>query len=262
MNELPNPHFNADDFVPEPAWWHRFSHPDELLPQTAVEADPFAGVADPESIASFPHAIAFPDEGYEARYRYPLIVWLHNSGQSEDQIHRVLPAISERNYLGVGLRGDRTAGAGYDWSLGSEAVWNVSQQIEELVTAVGATLRIHDHRIYLAGQGTGGSLALQAFLQRPGLFAGAISLGGDLRSEQPPLANFRQLRGRRVMLSATSGDGSSAAVDMVATGRLLYTAGLDVSTRCYALGQPRWQQQMLREVDHWIMADIRTAVRV
>ena len=42
---------------------------------------------------------------YEPNYAYPLLVLLHARGGDEDQLVRAMPALSWRNYVGLGLRG-------------------------------------------------------------------------------------------------------------------------------------------------------------
>src|SRR5713226_9848406 len=42
---------------------------------------------------------------YEPRYPYPLIVFLHGYGGNEEQILRLAPRVSRRNYVSIGLRG-------------------------------------------------------------------------------------------------------------------------------------------------------------
>ena len=54
---------------------------------------PRCGTAGPPSQVSVP-------EGYEAGYAYPLVVWLHDTGQSEHTLHPVMRRVSDRNYLG------------------------------------------------------------------------------------------------------------------------------------------------------------------
>ena len=53
---------------------------------------------------SFPHIVVSPIH-YESGYAYPLIVWLHDAGKSEQEIVEVAPKISSRNYVAVAPRG-------------------------------------------------------------------------------------------------------------------------------------------------------------
>ena len=57
---------------------------------------------------------------YEPNYAYPLLVLLHARGGDEDQLVRAMPALSWRNYVGLGLRGPepvikRDGLAGFGW---------------------------------------------------------------------------------------------------------------------------------------------------
>src|SRR5579859_5417419 len=62
--------------------------------------------------------------GYEPRYPYPLLVFFHGQGGNEEQILRLAPRLSRRNYICIGLRGPQALGVrpdgrtGYGW--GSE----------------------------------------------------------------------------------------------------------------------------------------------
>src|SRR3954452_23512491 len=47
----------------------------------------------------------FLPAGYEPRYPYPLIVFFHGHGGNEEQILRLAPKLSRRNYICIGLRG-------------------------------------------------------------------------------------------------------------------------------------------------------------
>src|ERR1700731_1769569 len=47
----------------------------------------------------------FLPTGYEPNYPYPLLVFLHNHGGSEEQILRLAPRLSRRNYISIALRG-------------------------------------------------------------------------------------------------------------------------------------------------------------
>src|SRR4051794_14692052 len=47
----------------------------------------------------------FVPQRYEPNYAYPLLVLLHGRGGDEHQMVRAMPALSWRNYVGLGLRG-------------------------------------------------------------------------------------------------------------------------------------------------------------
>ena len=197
---------------------------------------------------------------YEPTYAYPVILWLHGEGESERSADVALPRISERNYLGVALRGNVTHPTGYGWSTDPTAQTQTLNEVLRVVSVIGDLFPIHQDRIYLAGVGTGGETALQLFLQSPLHFAGVMSLGGQFGSFAAPLTKFRELRGKRVLLGAKSDAAPAQLTDMVATGRLLYSAGLQVATRVYPSNGVFPTPKVLRDLDHWIMASVSTAI--
>src|SRR6516162_943542 len=62
----------------------------------------------------------FVPRQYEPNYAYPLLVLFHARGTDEEQLVRAMPALSWRNYIGLGLRGPepvikRDRLVGYGW---------------------------------------------------------------------------------------------------------------------------------------------------
>src|SRR5438128_2607461 len=51
----------------------------------------------------------FLPTGYEPNYPYPLLVFLHGHGSCEEQILRLAPKLSRRNYICIALRGPHSA---------------------------------------------------------------------------------------------------------------------------------------------------------
>src|SRR6516225_6866884 len=96
----------------------------------------------------------FLPTGYEPNYPYPLLVFLHGEGGSEETVLKLAPRLSRRNFICIGLRGllplpDTTSPA-YSW--GDEGQ---QDQVEEyILRSIEATRRryhVHSERIYLAG---------------------------------------------------------------------------------------------------------------
>ncbi|MDZ4683952.1 MAG: hypothetical protein SH850_02610, partial [Planctomycetaceae bacterium] len=99
-------------------------------------------------------------------------------------------------------------------------------------------------------------------LQRPEAFAGAACLGGEFPHLAHPLAKFRGLRGRRVLLATSLDCPNVKITDLVNSGRLLYSAGVQVGTRIYQQPGGVPTPKMLRDLDAWLMDGIASAVRV
>jgi phospholipase/carboxylesterase len=228
-------------------------------------ARPLEGFYNSEVAASHRWPVrTFLPTGYEPNYPYPLLVFLHNHGGSEEQILRLAPRLSRRNYISIALRGPyplgpRTDGRpGYSWGLegGSEVV------LEEYVfRAIEQTRRhyhVHSERIYLAGFCEGASLAYRLGLLYPEKFGGIISLNGCIPRRGGPLLRLPQVRQLRVLI----GHGIANAIIPVSLARqdfrLLYTAGLDVRMLTYAANH-RIHRDMLRDINRWIMRQVNDA---
>src|SRR6516164_3143437 len=138
--------------------------------------------------------------GYEPRYPYPLLVFFHGQGGNEEQILRLAPRLSRRNYICIGLRGPQALGlradgrTGYGW--GGEGHFDTLLE-EYVFRAVEQTRRhyhVHSERIYLAGFCEGATLAYRLGLLYPERFAGVISLNGTLPRRGGPLLRLPEVR--------------------------------------------------------------------
>lgn len=207
-----------------------------------------------------PHRLCLP-EGYESNYAYPLFVWFHDDDGDEDDVAEIMPRISERNYIGLALRGNVLRTVGHGWATGAERWQKLAQDIDNLIVAAETRYRIHADRMYLAGSGSGGSLAWEVLLRQPSRWAGAICLTGAFPNFPHPLANFRQLQQRRLLLSTGMDSHADQIAKLIDSGRLMYSAGMQVGTRMYASGRSAPTDKMLRDVDHWVMDSIATAIR-
>src|SRR5205823_7073912 len=73
----------------------------------------------------------FLPTGYEPRYAYPLLVFFHGHGGNEEQILRLAPRLSRRNYICIGLRGPEPLGLRADGKPGFS--WGPDGQCDALV---------------------------------------------------------------------------------------------------------------------------------
>lgn len=203
----------------------------------------------------------FLPTGYEPNYPYPLLVFLHGHGGSEEQILRLAPRLSRRNYICIGLRGPYALDPRPDGQLAF--CWGQEGQTDVLVEdyvfrAVEQTRRhyhVHSERIYLAGFCEGASLAYRLGLFYPERFAGIISLNGSLPRRGGPLLRLPEVRQLRVLI----GHGIANSVVPLSMARsdfrLFYTAGLDVRMHTYPATH-RIHPHMLRDMNRWIMQAI------
>lgn len=235
----------------------------------------------------------FLPEGYEPNYPYPLLVFLHGEGSSEEQVLRLAPRLSRRNYVYIALRGPHAVepplnsqesvrpyqaysptfdarsesssyGAystnGYSWGLDGDGC--ASSALEEYVfAAISQTrrnLHIHSERIYLVGMQEGATLAYRLALLYPERFAGVLSLNGIMPRENRPLLRFPEIRSLKVMI----GHGIANSVAPLGLARqdyrLFYTAGMSVDLSTYPTTH-RIHPHMLRDANRWIQNHIEQA---
>jgi phospholipase/carboxylesterase len=232
------------------------SHPEILeLLESLLDANPEMVPAKETKSYQQPHAVYLP-ENYEPAYAYPLVVWFHDEHGSEADLKRVMPQISERNYIGVALRGNTKLERGHGWDLAPEAVTALVDEVRAVAISMRREYHIHSERIYLAGFGSGATAAVEVMLRQPDWFGGVLSLNGQFPKIDKPLEDLHELKDKRILL-ATSIDCQATKVgDVVAAGRLLYAAGMLVGTRVYQDSGRKPSKKMLRDIDSWLMDDI------
>lgn len=205
------------------------------------------------------HTIHLPDH-YESRYAYPLVVWLHGDGSSESELSSIMSSISDRNFIGLGLRGDARRDAGYSWSNSVESLDTLLGDVESLVRMLRRQYHIHSERIYLAGFGTGATAAMELILRKPEWFGGAACLCGSFSQLQVPAVRSRELRNKRILLATDATNRSGTLREVVDAGRLLFSSGMKIGTRVYQDSGTAPSRKMLSDVNHWLMDDVCSAV--
>jgi phospholipase/carboxylesterase len=207
----------------------------------------------------------FLPAGYEPRYPYPLLVFFHGHGGTEEQILRLAPRLSRRNYISIGLRGpvpltptpllrrERGRGeGGYSWG-GSAYLPLLEDYVVRAVLQTRRTYHVHSERIYLAGFAEGATLAYRLGLDLAGRIAGVISFNGCMPRYQRPLLRLPDARDLRVFIA----HGIANAVVPLSLARddarLLASAGLAVNLHTYPTNH-RLHPDMLRDLNRWIIA--------
>ncbi len=192
---------------------------------------------------------------YEPNYRYPLIVWLHSDGYNENQIGQVMPHISLRNYVGVGIRGSRSVdpvGHRFDWSTQSAAVARCEDAIWRAIEDASERYSIHPDRVFLAGYGTGGTMARRVALRRPTAFAGCVSLGGRFPRGGGVLSNLQAARQLKNFWAVAMQNPQISADAFEQDISLASSARLRLDVRRYTVAD-EMVKEVLRDVDAWIM---------
>src|SRR4051812_24498528 len=203
----------------------------------------------------------FLPTGYEPNYPYPLLVFLHGHGGSEEQILRLAPRLSRRNYICIGLRGPRPlaprsdGSLAFSWGLDGPTAALVEEYVSGAIEQPRRHYHVHSERIYLAGFCEGATLAYRLGLLYPERFAGIISLNGALPRHGGPLFRFPEVRLLRVLIAHGIANSvvplSMARQDF----RLFYTAGLSVRLHTYPVNHGI-HPHMLRDVNRWVMKAI------
>ncbi|MFO0792253.1 MAG: hypothetical protein U0805_22570 [Pirellulales bacterium] len=190
---------------------------------------------------------------YEPRYAYPLVVWLHDSDSSEQELKHVMPLVSMRNYVAIAPRGTSENRRGnFGWRQTSEAIESANTRISECIAIAKERFHIHDERVFLAGRGTGGTMALRTAWSDPDRYAGVVAINGPLPRQFSPLRRVNELR-RVPCLLTTSRDSQKYPSDQVCQDlRLLHVAGCTVALRQYPAGD-ELTSNMLSDLDRWLM---------
>jgi len=213
-----------------------------------------------------PHMLFSPMH-YEPNYAYPLLVWLHGTGGNERQLMRIMPTISMRNYVAVAPRGlpveqseslptlDLSVSAilhrrkeEYEWIQSDDNGTTLEQRIFDCITVAQERCHIAEHRIFIAGFGTGGTAALQLATQYPDRFAGAAAFGGDMPYDNRIFPSWRA----RQPLSIFLGIDESVADHACRMMELLHVAGLTAHVREYP-DIKTLTSAMLQDLNQWMM---------
>lgn len=197
---------------------------------------------------------------YEPDYAYPLLIWLHGQGENESQLRWVMPKISMRNYAAVAPRGTLPYGRDRLQQLDETYTWsfrdaNVSRAIDRVCHAIEQAekrFRVDPTRIFLAGSGSGGTMALQIGMTLPERFSGVVSIGGPLPQHSAPLSHLTTSRRLPLLISVDRKNKSYPDALVCQDLRLLHIAGMTVTLRQYPNGDAL-SDSMLADIDQWMM---------
>lgn len=209
--------------------------------------------------AALEHAFFVPHH-YEPNYAYPLIVWLHGACGSQQQLKSIMPSVSLRNYVSVAPQGtlcQQLAGGqvGYNWMQSVQHIEAASAAIAHAIETAAQRFHIAPQRVFLAGSGAGGTMALRVALNRPEQFAGALSLGGPFPSRYSPLGRLNELRRLPLFLASALQSEVYPPAQVCHDLRLFHAAGLCVTLRQYPCGDAL-TTHMLADMNRWIMEQV------
>ncbi len=203
---------------------------------------------------STPHCLYSPIN-YEAGYAYPLVVWLHGPDSSEWELRQVMSLVSTRNYIGVAPRGTLRSSAAhrrFGWEQTASAVAESCQRVRHCIEIAHNQLNIHENRIFVAGVGVGGTMALRVGMEHPELFAGAISMGGRVPRGGHAFRRINAARSLPLMISVSPSEGEYSREQVMDDLRLLHSGGFSVSLNLYPDGHGL-TDVMLADLNCWMM---------
>jgi phospholipase/carboxylesterase len=197
----------------------------------------------------------FAPLGYEPNYAYPLVVWLHGTSSNERELRQIMPQVSMRNYVGVAPRGpwsDPQRRNRYDWRQTREVIEASEARIAECISLAQRRFNIHDKRIFLAGRGAGGTMALRVAWSQPNRFAGVVSINGAVPTRLSPLRRVNELRLVPCFMATSRDSRAYPASHVCRDLRLLHAAGCTVALREYP-GRDGLTDNMLADLNRWLM---------
>ena len=223
-----------------------------VVPWLAAAAPAAGPVTVRTHFYEIPHVMScrvYLPAGYDPGRRYPLLVALHGSGGSADSfasLWRRQPraqcifAVPEGPYP---FPTDRQGGSsGRSWYLlvKEKRVWELADPLAirammATVEELSASYRVGP--VYILGFSQGASLAYQAALGHPDVFAGVIAVAGLLPQEAAQPAVLEKARGRlRVFIAHGSRDSRVSPKASEAARAQLEEGGLQVSFRKFQGG--------------------------
>ncbi len=177
----------------------------------------------------FPHRLFVP-EHYESGYDYPLIVWLHSDASCELELDNVMMALSSRNYVAIAPRANQKClgndrcfywgDSHSDCAVAEDLVW-------DSVQAVSSSLSINTRKIFLAGFGSGGTMAQWIGLKYAKQIAGVISLSGSFPTASKVLSDWKRARDLQVLFAQRQGSTLCSEDELLRAVRISHQSGLN-----------------------------------
>ncbi len=197
---------------------------------------------------------------YERKYAYPLIVWFHSAGDDTTQLLRVMPEISLRNYVAVAPQSNRgNSHKGYFWEQAPECIEHTQRATLEAIDHAICRINISQEKIFLAGYGAGGTMAMRVGMKMVDQVAGVISINGSLPQGLTPLGNWKTCRQLPVLWAHCQKSLEFPEEKLCQQLKLLHVAGFNVTVRQYPFGD-ELPSLALRDTDRWIMESIQSTI--
>lgn len=253
------------DYSQRLKWIENDLSQEPVAPDSPVQNRMLAGAEPEMTRVKLPlkHVSLFRPEHYEPGYAYPLIIWLHHDGESEQTLHDILPAISTRNYLGLSFRAPainpQASKAGYYWPDSHLFIQQFTEQIQQTVRELSKVLNIHEQRIYLAGTGVGCSVATRLMLHSGDFYAGAALFRGEFRQSDFQHATCGNLKQKRILLDHSPVPQVDESLNASWFTRMLQSTGVEIQAMNLLKADSNSETKQLATLNRWIMEGISTA---
>lgn len=188
---------------------------------------------------------------YEKNYAYPLLVWLGDGTNDSDSIDQLMPRISLQNYVAISPNVDLALSVTDNLDV-REQVDLADAAVEAAILSASSQYNINPGRVFICGNGPGGSLAFRIAMERPDRFAGAMSLNGKFDTEAQPLMRWKSCRSLPLFWTHSRSSESFQQESLCTQLRLLHVAGFAVTLRQYP-GEMEVSDKVLQDVNRWIM---------
>ena len=203
---------------------------------------------------------------FAENYHYPLVVWLHDDGDTSEQLHRIMPWLSLQNYVGVAPQSSvGNLHHGFYWEQTRDSIECACEAVASAIERASRRINIASDRIYVAGSGNAGTMAFRIAMDRPELFKGVVSINGPLPQGLTPFSKLGQCRFVEVFWAHCRNSIEFPEPELCQQLRMLHAAGFSTTLRQYPCGDRQIEDHDRRfdplgDLNRWIMSDIESSV--
>jgi phospholipase/carboxylesterase len=156
--------------------------------------------------------------------------------------------------VGAAPRGSAPEGdrRGFGWQQTHQGIEDAENRVAECIEVASRQFTVHSQRVFLAGCGSGGTMALRIAWNDPSRFAGVIAINGPLPTRLQPLGRVNELRRVPCLLVCSRDSRTYPSSQVCSDLKLLHSAGCTIALRQYP-GSDDLTSKMLSDMDHWLM---------
>jgi phospholipase/carboxylesterase len=201
----------------------------------------------------------FMPQGYEPNYAYPLVIWFHSCASSEWELDGVASSLSLRNYVAMALRGNRRDHALrnlFGWQVTETGVAQVEEMLFEAIDGLKSRLQLNGQAIFLAGYGSGATMAQAVGLRNPQQFAGVIAIEGSMPRLPRLLTQWEAVRTLPIVSMHGQSESSAMTSEAIEFLRFAQMAHLKAYPAMFP-GAQGLDSTMLQIADRFMMQRVR-----